>query len=954
MPSPRKPHIGEPFRLRTLGTLLLIAPDGKTVHQHRRRLALLVLIAASGKTGISRDKLIAWLSPESTTESARHGLNQLLYVIRGQIAEDIVLGSDPIALNPDVITSDLSDLSDAIASKSHQRTVELYRGAFLDGFHLSGSSEFDNWADAERQRLRGEYANALSVLATNAAERRDHSGAVKWWRSLAALDPLSGRAALGLMRALAAAGDAPSALVYARQHKDLVRSELDAVPDAEVTAFSEMLKTRQIQPSREAASVSSEFVSQSSHEGQPSREAASVSSEFVSQASHADQPALEAPAKVRSSRLAWVTGTAFVIAIVGYALLQGASSESSSVPARFTPGDQILVGDFTVEPRDSLSARALSEVLRTSLTESRAITVVSRAEVDRALERMQLPITSPLDDRLARDVATRNGYEVVLTGGITPLAGGYIVSAHLVATNGKEIALLSETAPTKNELIPAVGRMSKNLRKHMGERAATIDSVKPLADVTTKSLHALQLFTQAVDETREGRGQEPRTITLLREAVTEDSTFAMAHRLLGIKLYLLGSTGEAIHQLRMAERFSGHFTERERLQSLSTLHLVLRDYSKSADEASRVLALRPRSLWALNQLGIIDNLLGRYEHAKTIAALRAKLDPTGDSDLPPAAIRSNRQSEAVALGRQRIERFRNAHHASAAFIGARLSMAAIFSATAAFDSAALYAAPDGETYPGDRDILAHSLLAGGRMTEAFAAMGVRARGNDRVRASTGFDAMHEATAASALAILAGDAAAASRRLDAVTIDTTYRAMPPGDRPIGLVLALALAGRPADARRELKAIERGSDADLVKAREPELWMARGAVALATHRIPEAIDAFSRAGSSVMISYDACRVCSLPWLGRAYEAAGTPDSAVAVYDRFLSTGDHDRIYADGIWRAYVLRRLGTLHSGRGDTAQALDRFGQFIALWRNSDPELQAQVATARRQIAELRR
>lgn len=35
----------------------------------------------------------------------------------------------------------------------------------------------------------------------------------------------------------------------------------------------------------------------------------------------------------------------------------------------------------------------------------------------------------------------------------------------------------------------------------------------------------------------------------------------------------------------------------------------------------------------------------------------------------------------------------------------------------------------------------------------------------------------------------------------------------------------------------------------------------------------------------------RICALPWLGRAYEAAGRNDSAVAVYERYLATGDPD---------------------------------------------------------------
>ena len=47
-----------------------------------RRLALLAILAAAGDTGVSRDKLLALLWPESDADSARHALSQLLFLVR--------------------------------------------------------------------------------------------------------------------------------------------------------------------------------------------------------------------------------------------------------------------------------------------------------------------------------------------------------------------------------------------------------------------------------------------------------------------------------------------------------------------------------------------------------------------------------------------------------------------------------------------------------------------------------------------------------------------------------------------------------------------------------------------------------------------------------------------------------------------------------------------------------
>src|SRR6478752_5815519 len=74
------------LRLNTFGGLTLTrgTEDLTGAATQRRRLALLVLLAVAGPVGMSRDKLLAYLWPESDVERARHVLNQLLYAQRRQ------------------------------------------------------------------------------------------------------------------------------------------------------------------------------------------------------------------------------------------------------------------------------------------------------------------------------------------------------------------------------------------------------------------------------------------------------------------------------------------------------------------------------------------------------------------------------------------------------------------------------------------------------------------------------------------------------------------------------------------------------------------------------------------------------------------------------------------------------------------------------------------------------
>jgi len=72
------------LRLRTFGGLSLFRGSENLTGAvtQRRRLAILALLAVGRDVGVSRDKLLSYLWPESDQERARHVLNQLLYAQR--------------------------------------------------------------------------------------------------------------------------------------------------------------------------------------------------------------------------------------------------------------------------------------------------------------------------------------------------------------------------------------------------------------------------------------------------------------------------------------------------------------------------------------------------------------------------------------------------------------------------------------------------------------------------------------------------------------------------------------------------------------------------------------------------------------------------------------------------------------------------------------------------------
>jgi DNA-binding SARP family transcriptional activator/TolB-like protein/Flp pilus assembly protein TadD len=238
-------------RIQTLGGLAVFEgslPLGGNVQQPRR-LAVLAVLARARDRGVSRDRLIGLLWGEVEEERARRSLNQALYALRQELgSEDAILGTRDLRLNPELIEVDLAAFETARASGAFEEAARLYAGPFLGDFHLSGAPEFARWAEKEREEIGADYRTLLEAAAAASTARDDRGGAVLWWRRLAAVDPADTPAALGLMRALAIAGDAPGALRHAEIVHQIRQEELELPPDPEVAALAERIRRGELTP----------------------------------------------------------------------------------------------------------------------------------------------------------------------------------------------------------------------------------------------------------------------------------------------------------------------------------------------------------------------------------------------------------------------------------------------------------------------------------------------------------------------------------------------------------------------------------------------------------------------------------------------------------------------------------------------------------------------------------
>jgi DNA-binding SARP family transcriptional activator len=225
--------------LRTLGGVALerdgVPIEGAAVQPSR--MAMLVLLARAGNSGMSRDKLQALLWPEKDAAHASGALRQSLYTLRRAFA-GAIHGGWTLRLDDEYIASDIGEFVAWVERGDLEAAVSWYRGPFLDGF-FTGSDPFERWVEREREVLAHQYAAALERLATRAESAH---AAVVWLRRLVALDPLSPRAVVHLMEALVRDGDRFAAIRCAREHGERARSEFGAVSDTAVQALAHELE----------------------------------------------------------------------------------------------------------------------------------------------------------------------------------------------------------------------------------------------------------------------------------------------------------------------------------------------------------------------------------------------------------------------------------------------------------------------------------------------------------------------------------------------------------------------------------------------------------------------------------------------------------------------------------------------------------------------------------------
>ena len=368
-------------------------------------------------------------------------------------------------------------------------------------------------------------------------------------------------------------------------------------------------------------------------------------------------PAMVAPAA--TAQFPWksaaIVGIAVAVTLGGFLFLRdkgpagiGASGRPSVAVMYF----ESLSGDEEVR----WLSKGLPNMLLTDLAQTPGLDVVSSQRIHEILKQIGQDDLESIDKSVVSEVARKAGAGAVVVGSI--FKSGDEVRIDVQVEDVASGRILSADSVRGKDVFPLVDQLTDSIRASldMGDRPGG----KALADVTTPSLEAFQLYTQGQEASRNFRLEDARE--LLEKAVDIDPSFAMAYFELAVVALAQGEerlreqyTEKLLeHSDRLPERqklrveaFKLDEVDHKKEKAVEVLESLIARYPdeeyayqdlrrlySSLDEREKTLATLERGIKALPRSGILHNdygysLLARGRYPEGIRQLEiyAEISP---------------------------------------------------------------------------------------------------------------------------------------------------------------------------------------------------------------------------------------------------------------------------------------------------------------------------------------
>lgn len=629
---------------------------------------------------------------------------------------------------------------------------------------------------------------------------------------------------------------------------------------------------------------------------------------------------------------------AALVALALWLLPSGLSGRTA-----FPTGSVVVLADPLDLSGDPGLGRALASAAAVGLQQSRHMTPLSRTRIAGALRRMGRSGDTLLTDSLALEVAARENARAVFSLTVAKVSGSYILTGRLLSpVDGADIAVHRVSVDKLDLVIDGLDRLLREVQASAGDPRKYRDSLPPLPLVTTRSLEALKLYSEAGESWRRSRYDRARE--LFQQAVTLDSGFALAHAALGSYHYFVNDRPQGDFHYAAAQRLRDRLTFREQL-TLDSRLAGARGDGPEESRIDRMLAERYPSRETWYNYGTTLMRLRRCQEG--IPALQKAL--TFDSTAANAHVNIATCYKRLGENRLALDAYAAAERADSTTLvsfninhewgGVFVRLGRYPEAEAAFRR--MLALPERNDQARGHRSLAYLAMLRGQYRAAIdhlstAVLLSRATG-------AGLSLLRNEALLAEAYLVRGAPQLASRELDQALKQARAQFVEPGFLAL-LGRVLVRANRLGDAREVLGRIEAVVKPGNLTDRSArglliaELAMARGAPDAAFEAIRNDIDPTLEDWREALV-------------GRVLAGRGVLDSALTATAAF-ARGDSFGQDTQGDWVLAPLE-VARLAEALGDSATARAALQTLLDRWKEADPDLTL-LRDARLYLARLQR
>jgi tetratricopeptide (TPR) repeat protein len=626
---------------------------------------------------------------------------------------------------------------------------------------------------------------------------------------------------------------------------------------------------------------------------------------------------VEAESKAATKSTRWRLVAGATIAVV--ALAVGGWLFFSRKAHALTDKDIIVLADFTNTTGDPVFDGTLRQGLAIQLEQSPFLKIMDDEQVQRNLRLMSLPAGGRITNQIAHDICVREGVAATIDGSVESLGKDYVITLQAISCQGAAtLAREQIQAGDKEHVLNALGTAATAMRAKLGESLSSIQKLdRPLEQATTPSLEALQNYTAGHSEMNQG--QFLAAVPLFERAIALDPNFAMAYFMLGVAFENAGDVERSREYTQKAFRLIDRVSEFER-DLITAIYYSYDGQSDKAIDAYRLGIQNYPRFWGFhNDLSAEYIDLGQFEEGLKEGQEATRLDPNVE---PPY----RRQLDAylcldlLTEAKQLAEKLR-----AQGLGGARIHQRFLEIAYVEGDHAA--AAREIQWFAGK--------------PVEYLSFGLQAANQNALGQRRESSKLYQRAAETALRHGLRNAAAefeeADMRADALSGNCqTVRRL---GRP---ALALAVCGDAAQAEK-LAAGTSNLFPNGTLWNAVQLSTIRAAIALKQNQPAKAVELLASASP-----YERAYPEAVYLRGLAYLDLREGAEAAAQFEKILN---HKGVNWGSAWQHpywgqfYSLSYLGLARASAlaGDTAKAGKTFQDFLALWKNADPDIPILIA-----------